>query len=59
MDADWNADDALPPGFTVEGSNGPAVVRAFWEDSDVLADLQREADTWHNLHPDADLEDER
>ncbi|MCT1639739.1 hypothetical protein [Dietzia cinnamea] len=57
MDADWNADDALPPGFTVEGPTGPAVVRAFWEKAS-LADLQREADEWRNVNSDADLEDD-
>ncbi|WP_256820583.1 hypothetical protein [Dietzia sp. Die43] len=55
MDADWNADDALPPGFTVEGSNGPAVVRAFWEKAtNVLGELQREADSHRNLYPEDD-----
>ncbi|GAA1052385.1 hypothetical protein [Dietzia natronolimnaea] len=54
---DYTADDALPPGFTVEGPNGSAVVRAFWETAS-LADLQREADSHRNLHPDADLGDD-
>lgn len=50
---DYTADDALPPVFTVEGPNGPVVVRAFWEKAS-LGDLQREADSHRNLYPEDD-----
>ena len=58
---DLTADMAADPPRDVLTENGRATIsRALWEDdTSVLADLQREADTWHNLHPDADLEDER
>ncbi|MBB1020015.1 hypothetical protein G6030_01640 [Dietzia sp. E1] len=52
MDADWNADMAADPPRVVLTENGRATVsRALWEESDVLGDLQREADSHRNLHP--------
>ena len=66
MNADeLTADDALPPGFTVDGPDGrPVEVRAFWERSDVLHHVRREADERRRLFGDAaeaagDLEEDR
>lgn len=57
---DLTADDFADPPVDVLTENGRATVsRAVWDrDTDVLADLQREADTFRNLHPDADLDAE-
>ncbi|OAH41633.1 hypothetical protein AYJ66_06475 [Dietzia cinnamea] len=55
MNADYlTADDFADPPVDVLTENGRATVsRAVWDrDTDVLADLQRKADEWRNLHPD-------
>ena len=55
---DLTADMAADAPMDVLTEHGRATVsRAVWDrDTDVLADLQRKADEWRNLHP--DLEDE-
>ena len=60
MAAEWTADDFADPPLDVLTENGRATVsRAVWDrDTDVLADLQRKADEWRNLHPDGDLDAE-
>ncbi|HIW68884.1 MAG TPA: hypothetical protein H9878_12310 [Candidatus Dietzia merdigallinarum] len=51
--AELTADAFADPPVTTDGPDGPVTVsRAVWEDSPgLLADLQREADTFRNLYP--------
>lgn len=52
MMSEYTASDAADRPVTTDGPDGPRTITgAVWATTDVLLDLQREADTFRNLYP--------